>query len=163
LIEYFGSLELTNNYLSQVHRAFRALLPDALALERLSDRYPEEARVRLEPDSLETLEQIADNHHSVIARVWPIVSELLRPVFEDMHKRKNLTSAAAQSPEACHSTLDSGARLTAHLRRLESDFNALFVVRDQQGSLAIDADSTLQFAESLRRNLDEEARYPCRR
>jgi hypothetical protein len=162
LMEYFGSLELANNYLSQVHRAFRALLPDALALERLSDRYPEAARVRLRVGSLETLEQIGGDHHAVIARIWPVASELLKPVLEEMHKRRNLPAAPALSTEACQSALESGARWAAHLRRLESDFNALFVVREQQHSAAIDTDPTLQNAESLRRTLDEEARYPCR-
>ena len=162
LIEYFGSQQLATHYFNQVHRAFRTLLADAAALQRINARYPAAAREDLGPISRMALERIAGDHPMASDRVWPVGSEQLRPLLEEMNRRRSLPLAPPVSPErGCNSAFESAVILATRLRQLESAFNGLFVIREQRSSVGIDTDLTFQHGESERRALDDETSFPA--
>lgn len=153
LAEQLGGAAQAAAFINEVHRLFRGILAESIALERLSARYPEPVFESLPAEARRKIEGIAASHHRVIEDQLPVLLRSLGEVW----------SVAGGSDSAdCIPWRSVTLTLTARLRAMESSFNLLYVTREQLVPADTDPEQARQRASLLISELWRMARRGCR-
>lgn len=154
LREYFGNVDLTNQYIGQVQRGIRASLASTLALLQLGDRYPEPVFQALPSDARDAVSRIACDHVRELQHAWQETNELLSPVLERALASRGLSPGTEETPahDSWRVRADGIAR---SLRHAETNIHQLFVVREGAPSGEVDVDATVAATERARAAIDQ--------
>jgi len=145
LVQATGSTAASEEYISRVHAAWRDAMTPALALERLSLRYPEHVFAALPDQARALIETIAADYlrqSRERARAYAVSLDLACQVLESSAPSDSAITVAVPWQS-------SAGLLVTRLRSLDAAFNRLFLTQEQIVDSAANGDLA-----ALRRDLE---------
>ena len=127
LISNLGSNAAAEQYINQVHTAWRTAMAPALALERLAHRYPEHGLDKLPPEVQQIVQRIAEDYGRDARNTARSLTRSLDFACQLLERQTSPVSViAVPAPWQTTATL-----LVTRLRSVDAVFNRLFLTDER--------------------------------
>jgi hypothetical protein len=151
LEDYFGRIDLSNQYLDRVQDTYLTLIAEASALERLGARYSQPVMEALPSEARDSILRTAAGQIANLERGVGDYIAVVSPVLNEMLRQTGLVNdATAEAQAACAGWQPGATLLVERLRGFHDPFSRLFIRHEVEEDVIPSASDLLGVAANRR-------------